>query len=635
MAQAGSRKSARRSAARPATRSPGREPKYVYSFAGGKAEGSSALRDLLGGKGCELAEMTKMGVPVPPGFTITTEAWAAYDAARQEAPGGALDPGAGASRPPRGRRGQPPGDPARPLLVSVRSGARASMPGMMDTVLNLGLNDRSVGGPRGAGPATSASRGTATAASSRSSATWCSPSTATPSTRGWTPRRRARARRRMRTCPAAALRELVAEFKKVVQDKTGRPFPQDPHEQLRLAINAVFESWWAKKAVDYRRIHRLPDDWGTAVTRDGDGLRQSRADLGHRGVLLARSRRAASAASSASSSSTRRARTWWRASAPPSRSTRSSSGCPRCTPSSPRSRTGSSVTTATCRTSSSRCRRGGSIILQTRSGKRTGAAAVRIAVEMVAGAAHRPEHRAPARGAGLAPPAPREDGGPRRALHRDRHGPARHPGGGGGQGRVRSGEGGGHGPPGRGGHPGARRDLAGGRGGHALGAGRADLARRPHLARGGGGPRLGQVLRGRRGRGRGGRGEPSLPGRPRGRARGAGDHAERRHRRGDRGRPAARGSQALRRVPGAPRLGPGARHHHGPRQRGHPRGRGQGARVRRGGHRPGAHRAHVLRGRAHPDRARDDHGARSARPGRRRSTSSCRSSARTSSASSG
>ncbi|MFI5327313.1 MAG: pyruvate, phosphate dikinase [Candidatus Rokuibacteriota bacterium] len=261
MAQAGSRKRARRSAARPSSAT----PKYVYSFAGGKAEGSSALRNLLGGKGCELAEMTKMGVPVPPGFTITTEAWAAYDAAGKKHPTGLWAQVMAHLARLEAAAGSRLGDPARPLLVSVRSGARASMPGMMDTVLNLGLNDRSVEGL----------------------------SARTRNERfAWDCYRRfitlfgdvvlaidrhafdarldaAKARTGAKTdadLPAAALRELVSEFKKVVQDKTGRPFPQDPHEQLRLAINAVFESWWAKKAVDYRRIHRLPDDWGTAVT---------------------------------------------------------------------------------------------------------------------------------------------------------------------------------------------------------------------------------------------------------------------------------------------------------------------------------------------------------------------------------
>ena len=269
MAKAASRRSARRATGLGSTRSASRtgsgEPKYVYAFAGGRAEGSSALRDLLGGKGCELAEMTNMGVPVPPGFTITTEAWAAYNGAGKKYPAGLWSQVTAALARLESAAGSRLGDPERPLLVSVRSGARASMPGMMDTVLNLGLNDRTVEG---------------LAARTRNERF------------AWDCYRRfitlfgdvvlsidrrafdslleaAKHRSGARTdadLPAAAQQELVVAFKQVVQDRTGRPFPQDPHEQLRLAINAVFDSWWAKKAVDYRRIHRLPDDWGTAVS---------------------------------------------------------------------------------------------------------------------------------------------------------------------------------------------------------------------------------------------------------------------------------------------------------------------------------------------------------------------------------
>jgi len=261
MAHAASRGAGRRNAGAPSARA----PKYVYAFANGKAEGSSALRPLLGGKGCELAEMTKMGVPVPPGFTITTEAWAAYTAAGKKHPAGLWKQIMAHLARLEAAAGSRLGDPQRPLLVSVRSGARASMPGMMDTVLNLGLNDRSV---EGLAQRTKNDRF------------------------AWDCYRRfitlfadvvlsidrraldalldaAKARAKARTdadLPAEALRGLVAELKAVVQEKTGRPFPQDSLEQLRLAINAVFESWWAKKAVDYRRINGLPDDWGTAVT---------------------------------------------------------------------------------------------------------------------------------------------------------------------------------------------------------------------------------------------------------------------------------------------------------------------------------------------------------------------------------
>ncbi len=261
MAHAGSRRARRRSAGAASTRT----PKYVYAFANGKADGSSALRPLLGGKGCELAEMTTLGVPVPPGFTITTEAWAAYDAGGKKQPPGLWSQVMSALSRLEAIAGGRLGDPDRPLLVSVRSGARASMPGMMDTVLNLGLNDRSVEG---------------LARRTRNERF------------AWDCYRRfialfgdvvlsierraldalldaAKARAGARTdadLTPDALRTLVGELKARVQEQTGRPFPQEPHEPLRLAINAVFDSWWAKKAVDYRRINHLSDDWGTAVT---------------------------------------------------------------------------------------------------------------------------------------------------------------------------------------------------------------------------------------------------------------------------------------------------------------------------------------------------------------------------------
>ena len=266
MAQAASRKTARRTAARPTTRPSRRaEPKYVYSFAAGKAEGSSALRALLGGKGCELAEMTRMGVPVPPGFTITTEAWAAYDTSGRKHPAGLWNQVLAHLARLEAAAGSRLGDPARPLLVSVRSGARASMPGMMDTVLNLGLNDKTVEG------LASRTRNERFAWDCyRRFITLFGDVVLAIDRRAFdTLLEAAKTRANARTdadLPAPALQALVVQFKQVVEDKTGRPFPQDPHEQLRLAINAVFGSWWAKKAVDYRRIHRLPDDWGTAVT---------------------------------------------------------------------------------------------------------------------------------------------------------------------------------------------------------------------------------------------------------------------------------------------------------------------------------------------------------------------------------
>jgi len=243
----------------------GRAPKYVYFFANGKAEGSSAMRALLGGKGCELAEMTNLGVPVPPGFTITTSAWAAYDAAGKKHPPGLwrqVESGISRLEATVGRR---LGDPERPLLVSVRSGARASMPGMMDTVLNLGLNDKTVEGlarqTRNDRFAWDCYRrfltifGDVVLAIDRHAFD------------ALLDRLKERVGAKSDAdVPADALKGLVADCKRLVLERTGEPFPQDPWDQLRLAINAVFDSWWAKKAVDYRRIHRMADDWGTAVT---------------------------------------------------------------------------------------------------------------------------------------------------------------------------------------------------------------------------------------------------------------------------------------------------------------------------------------------------------------------------------
>jgi len=243
----------------------GSAPKYVYSFGDGKAEGNSALRPLLGGKGCELAEMTNLGIPVPPGFTITTEAWAAYNSGGKKPPPGLWDQVVKALGRLEASAGSRLGDPDRPLLVSVRSGARASMPGMMDTILNLGLNDRTV---EGLSRRTKNERfawdcyrrfltifGDVALGIDRHAFDALLDET-----------KAATGARTDADVPAPALRDLVPRFKALIEERTGHPFPQEPGEQLRLAINAVFDSWWAKKAVDYRRIQRLPDDWGTAVT---------------------------------------------------------------------------------------------------------------------------------------------------------------------------------------------------------------------------------------------------------------------------------------------------------------------------------------------------------------------------------
>ena len=261
MARATSRRRAGTKSPSPAAR----RPKYVYSFANGKADGSSGLRHLLGGKGCELAEMTNLGVSVPPGFTITTEAWAAYSGGGRKHPAGLWEQVEGGMARLESAVELRLGDTAKPLLVSVRSGARASMPGMMDTVLNLGLNDRTVIG---------LARWTKNERFAwdcyRRFITIFGDVVLGIERRGFDElldRSKAAARAKSDAdLQPEPLKALVAEFKRLVQTRTGKPFPQDPPEQLKLAVNAVFDSWFAKKAVDYRRIHRLPDDWGTAVT---------------------------------------------------------------------------------------------------------------------------------------------------------------------------------------------------------------------------------------------------------------------------------------------------------------------------------------------------------------------------------
>ena len=237
---------------------------YVYRFGGGSSEGKAGDRNLLGGKGANLAEMASIGLPVPPGFTISTEMCTRYydeggqfpDSLRQEVAGGIAHI--------EGITGKTFGDPADPLLVSVRSGARASMPGMMDTVLNLGLNDATV-------------EGLATASGDERFA--------------WDSYRRfiqmysdvvleldhaafeealeiAKEDRGFSLdteMSAADWQALVAEYKGLVEQQWGKPFPQDVHDQLWGAVGAVFGSWQSERAKVYRRLNDIPAAWGTAV----------------------------------------------------------------------------------------------------------------------------------------------------------------------------------------------------------------------------------------------------------------------------------------------------------------------------------------------------------------------------------
>ncbi|KAF0105516.1 MAG: ppdK [Rhodospirillaceae bacterium] len=238
--------------------------KWVYSFGDGKAEGRADMRNLLGGKGANLAEMSSLGLPVPPGFTITTEVCTYFYDNKKTYPPELKDEVEKALTEVERVVGTLFGDAANPLLVSVRSGARASMPGMMDTVLNLGLNDKTVLG--------------LAKSSGDERFAWDS------------------YRRFIQMYSNVVLdvghhyfeealeikkedlgvsmdtdlkaddwRAVVAEYKKLVEKRTGKPFPQEPREQLWGAVGAVFESWMNQRAITYRRLHAIPESWGTAV----------------------------------------------------------------------------------------------------------------------------------------------------------------------------------------------------------------------------------------------------------------------------------------------------------------------------------------------------------------------------------
>jgi pyruvate,orthophosphate dikinase len=256
--------------------------KLVFSFGGGKAEGDPTRRDLLGGKGAGLAEMTSLGLPVPPGFTISTEACRTYTGAGSLPPelGPEVDEALDALEQRIGMRFGGPGGDGAPLLVSVRSGARASMPGMMDTILNLGLNDataKALAAKTGnerfvfdayrrfvamyADVALGVSREHFEHALDEARARVARTKNVDAT------RLNAEELRRKVTdaeIPAGELRALVGRFKAIVKEKTGKDFPDDPKEQLWGAIRAVFHSWSNPRAVVYRKMHEIPSSWGTA-----------------------------------------------------------------------------------------------------------------------------------------------------------------------------------------------------------------------------------------------------------------------------------------------------------------------------------------------------------------------------------
>lgn len=243
--------------------------KYVYDF----TEGNKDQKELLGGKGANLAEMTNLGLPVPPGFTITTSACQAYLATGSEPAGLAGQVGSHLDALEQAM-GRTLGDPEDPLLVSVRSGAKFSMPGMMETVLNVGLNDRSVVGLArqaggSAGPdSTSDSDRFAWDSYRRLIQMFGKTVCDVPGEdfeHALDDAKRAKDSDLDLDLTADDLRALVGTYKEIFRRHTGRDFPQEPREQLDLAIRAVFESWNAERAVIYRRQERLPAEAGTAV----------------------------------------------------------------------------------------------------------------------------------------------------------------------------------------------------------------------------------------------------------------------------------------------------------------------------------------------------------------------------------
>ena len=237
---------------------------WVYGFGAGASEGDASMRNLLGGKGANLAEMASLGLPVPPGFTITTEVCTAYYKNDRAYPGGLEDQVNAALAGVGEAVGMAFADPAKPLLVSVRSGARASMPGMMDTVLNLGLNDETVRGLA----ALSGDERFAYDSYRRFIQMYANVVLELDHHLFEEILETYKEERDFyldTELSAADWKAVIASYKSAVENALGKPFPQDPTEQLWGAIGAVFGSWRNDRAETYRRLHNIPESWGTAV----------------------------------------------------------------------------------------------------------------------------------------------------------------------------------------------------------------------------------------------------------------------------------------------------------------------------------------------------------------------------------
>ena len=246
------------------TKTSRRSARHVYSFGSGRADGNRAMRDLLGGKGAGLAEMTRAGLPVPPGFTISTEVCSIYYRERKRIPAAIDTEIASNVRKLERSAGATLGSASNPLLVSVRSGAKFSMPGMMDTILNLGLNDSAVEGLKNR-----TSNGRFAFDSYRRFIQMFGNVVLDIEKEAFEHEFESVKRSVGVTLDPDltedALREVVERFKALVRARSGKTFPQGPHEQLRMSRDAVFRSWMNPRAREYRRIYDIPDHIGTAV----------------------------------------------------------------------------------------------------------------------------------------------------------------------------------------------------------------------------------------------------------------------------------------------------------------------------------------------------------------------------------
>ena len=563
--------------------------KFVYAF----EEGGKEQKYLLGGKGANLAEMTNLGLPVPPGFTISTEACNAYMAGDNAMPAGLMDEVAAARAALEQKMGKVLGAGSDPLLVSVRSGAPFSMPGMMDTVLNLGLNDESV---QGLAQQTGNER------------------FAYDSYRRFVQMFgkivldvpgdlfeeklhelvEAKGVAVDTDLSAVDLEGLVADFKGIVRAEAGVDFPDDPTEQLRYAIEAVFKSWNGKRARDYRRYEGIADDLGTAVNVQAMVFGNKGDDSG---TGVAFTRNPASGESLPYGDFLKNAE--GEDVVAGIRITEPLAAMANEFPESHKELLG--VMAQLENHYRDMCdieftiEQGRLFMLQTRVGKRTAAAALRMAVEMVSEGLIDEKEAVLRVAAGAARPAPAPTVRSQGRLHRAREGAQRLAGRGGRQGVLHGRRGRGAPPRGRARDPRAPRDVTRRPARHDRGGGHPHVTRRTRVARGrrrvghghardlrcgrrGHRPRGEAVRRGRRHR-EGGRRHLDLGhvGRDRAR-RGGGDHA-----------------RAHRPLRHDPRLGRSVPPPEGAHQRRPPRGREACPRVRRGGHRPVPHRAHVPR----------------------------------------